>query len=63
MIFMCIRETVVCGIYCIFSNLIRAPFYSFRGAKKSYADYNRVRIRFAVERWIFGKMMEPLYVP
>jgi len=39
------------------------PFYSFRGPKKSDADYNRVRIRFAVESWILEKMMEPLYVP
>jgi len=31
------------------------PFYSFRGLKKSDADYNRVRIRFAVESWILEK--------
>jgi len=39
------------------------PFYSFRGLKKSDADYSRVWIRFAVESWILEKMMEPLYVP
>jgi len=31
------------------------PFYSFKGLKKSDADYNRVRIRFAVESWILEK--------
>ena len=31
------------------------PFYSFRGLKKSDADQNRVRIRFAVESWILEK--------
>jgi len=31
------------------------PFYSFRGLKKSDMDYNRVRIRFAVESWILEK--------
>ena len=31
------------------------PFYSFRGLKKSDADYNRVRIRFTVESWILEK--------
>jgi len=41
--------------YRIFSNLIRTLFYSLRGLKKSDADYNRVRIRFAVERWILEK--------
>jgi len=30
------------------------PFYSLR-AKKSDEDYNRVRIRFAVESWILEK--------
>ena len=39
------------------------PFLQFQRAKKSDADYNRVRIRFAFVSWILGKMIEPLYVP
>ena len=31
------------------------PFYSSRGLKKSDADWNRVRIRFAVVSWILEK--------
>ena len=31
------------------------PFYSFRGLKKSDADYNRRRIRFTAESWILEK--------
>jgi len=39
--------------YILESNL--HPFYSFRGPKKSDVDYDRVRIRFAVESWILEK--------
>ena len=40
--------------YRIFSNL-SAPFLQFQRAKKSDADYNRVRIRFAADSWILEK--------
>jgi hypothetical protein len=39
----------------IFTNLIRALFTVLEEKKKSEADYNRVRIRFAVENWILEK--------
>ena len=39
--------------YILKSNL--QTFYSFRGLKKSDADYNRMQIRFAVESWILEK--------
>jgi hypothetical protein len=44
-----IMETVMIDTYRIFSNLIRTPFYSFRGLKI------QMRIRFAVESWILEK--------
>jgi hypothetical protein len=57
---MCRRNIFFSNIPYILES-IPHPFYSFRGL--SDADYNRVRISFAVESWILEKMMEPLYVP
>ena len=53
----CVQNCVTMNdrrIYRIFSNLIRT-LLQFQRAKKSDADYNRVRIRFAVESWILEK--------
>ena len=41
--------------YTVYSQIQSAPFLQFQRAKKSDADYNCMRTRFAVESWILEK--------